>query len=72
VGVDEIKFTIQKCFLLGKQVIVKGKDLAEVAFVKIINVENSKTKYYFEGEKFLFSGCGKFVWDLTKNEVIDI
>ena len=46
--------------------------MANVSFVKIINIENSKTKYYFEGDKFLFSGCAKFVWDQTRNEVIDI
>jgi hypothetical protein len=72
VGVDEINFIIAKSVLSGNQVIIKAKNLDNLSFVKTINIESSKPKYYFEGDKFLFSGCGNFIWDQTKMEVIDI
>lgn len=49
VGVDEEKFFYTKCNLVDKYVVVKGSDTRDTNFLKVINIENKKVKYYLEG-----------------------
>lgn len=71
VGIEEYKYEILSCRLQGVNSIIHVKD-QNTSYLKVFNIAKGVMTYYMEGEKFITSGDGKFIWNQTTNEVYDI